>query len=80
MIFQPAEEGGGGGREMCEDGMMDRWNIQEVYGMHNWPGKPVGSFSPSVLGRSLQRPINSTSRLKGAADMRPNRKRRLIPP
>ncbi len=45
VIFQPAEEGGGGGREMCDDGMMDRWNIQEVYGMHNWPGKPVGSFS-----------------------------------
>ncbi|SHF25381.1 hippurate hydrolase [Ruegeria intermedia] len=45
VIFQPAEEGGGGGREMCEDGLMDRWNIQEVYGMHNWPGKPVGSFS-----------------------------------
>lgn len=45
MIFQPAEEGGGGGREMCEDGMMDRWSIDEVYGMHNWPGKPVGSFS-----------------------------------
>lgn len=45
VIFQPAEEGGGGGREMCEDGMMDRWNIQEVYGMHNWPGRPAGSFS-----------------------------------
>ncbi|MGB3407556.1 MAG: M20 aminoacylase family protein [Jannaschia sp.] len=45
VIFQPAEEGGGGGREMCADGMMDRWNIQEVYGMHNWPGKPVGAFS-----------------------------------
>ncbi|MDG1864357.1 MAG: M20 family metallopeptidase [Yoonia sp.] len=45
VIFQPAEEGGGGGREMCEDGMMDRWGIQEVYGMHNWPGKPVGSFA-----------------------------------
>jgi hippurate hydrolase len=30
---------------MCEDGMMDRWGIQEVYGMHNWPGKPVGSFA-----------------------------------
>ncbi|MEM9434821.1 MAG: M20 aminoacylase family protein [Pseudomonadota bacterium] len=44
VIFQPAEEGGGGGREMCEDGMMDRWSIDEVYGMHNWPGKPVGSF------------------------------------
>jgi amidohydrolase len=45
LIFQPAEEGGGGGREMCEDGMMDRWKIDEVYGMHNWPGQPVGSFS-----------------------------------
>ena len=45
VIFQPAEEGGGGGREMCEDGMMERWGIQEVYGMHNWPGKPTGSFA-----------------------------------
>jgi hippurate hydrolase len=45
VIFQPAEEGGGGGREMCEDGMMDRWSIDEVYGMHNWPGNPVGSFA-----------------------------------
>jgi hippurate hydrolase len=45
VIFQPAEEGGGGGREMCADGMMDRWNIQEVYGMHNWPGLPVGQFA-----------------------------------
>ncbi|MEJ6401603.1 M20 aminoacylase family protein [Yoonia sp. 2307UL14-13] len=45
VIFQPAEEGGGGGREMCEDGMMDRWGIQEVYGMHNWPGRPVGTFA-----------------------------------
>jgi hippurate hydrolase len=45
LIFQPAEEGGGGGREMCEDGMMDRWGVDEVYGMHNWPGAPAGSFS-----------------------------------
>ncbi len=45
VIFQPAEEGGGGGREMCEDGMMERFGIQEVYGMHNWPGRPVGSFA-----------------------------------
>ena len=45
VIFQPAEEGGGGGKEMCDDGMMDRWNIQEVYGMHNWPGRPTGSFA-----------------------------------
>ncbi|MGR3758086.1 MAG: M20 aminoacylase family protein [Tranquillimonas sp.] len=45
VIFQPAEEGGGGGREMVDDGMMERFGIQEVYGMHNWPGRPVGSFA-----------------------------------
>lgn len=45
VIFQPAEEGGGGGREMCEDGMMDRFGIQEVYGMHNWPDLPTGTFA-----------------------------------
>ncbi|QGX97970.1 amidohydrolase [Roseovarius faecimaris] len=45
IIFQPAEEGGGGGREMCKDGLMDRFGIQEVYGMHNWPGMPVGQFA-----------------------------------
>lgn len=44
VIFQPAEEGGGGGREMVADGLMDRWRIQEVYGMHNMPGIPVGTF------------------------------------
>ena len=44
VIFQPAEEGGAGGKAMVEDGMMDRWNIQEVYGMHNRPGMPVGAF------------------------------------
>ena len=45
VIFQPAEEGVGGGKEMCDDGLMDRWGIQEVYGMHNWPGIPVGQFA-----------------------------------
>jgi amidohydrolase len=45
VIFQPAEEGGGGGREMCADGMMDRFGVQEVYGMHNMPGIPVGTFA-----------------------------------
>ena len=45
VIFQPAEEGGGGGREMVADGMMDRFGIQEVYGMHNMPGIPVGQFA-----------------------------------
>jgi hippurate hydrolase len=45
VIFQPAEEGGGGGREMVQDGLIDRWGIQEVYGMHNMPGIPVGQFA-----------------------------------
>ncbi|WP_420863046.1 M20 aminoacylase family protein [Algirhabdus cladophorae] len=45
VIFQPAEEGGGGGREMVEDGMMEEFGIQEVYGMHNWPGMPLGEFA-----------------------------------
>ena len=44
LIFQPAEEGGGGGREMCKDGLMDRWGIDEVYGLHNMPDAEVGSF------------------------------------
>ncbi len=45
MIFQPAEEGGGGGKVMCEEGLMARFGIQEVYGMHNMPGIPVGHFA-----------------------------------
>ncbi|HEX2652889.1 MAG TPA: M20 aminoacylase family protein [Xanthobacteraceae bacterium] len=44
VIFQPAEEGGGGGREMVQDGLMTRFGIEEVYGMHNLPGLPVGQF------------------------------------
>ena len=45
LIFQPAEEGGAGGKAMCDDGLMDRWGIQEVYGLHNMPGFPVGAFA-----------------------------------
>jgi len=45
VIFQPAEEGGGGGREMVNDGVMDRFKVEEVYGMHNYPGLPVGDFA-----------------------------------
>ena len=45
LIFQPAEEGGAGGKAMCDDGMMERWGVQEVYGLHNMPGLPVGSFA-----------------------------------
>ena len=45
VIFQPAEEGGGGGKAMIEDGLAERWGIEEFYGMHNMPGYPVGSFA-----------------------------------
>ena len=44
VIFQPAEEGGAGGKAMVQDGLMERFRIQEVYGMHNYPGLPVGQF------------------------------------
>ena len=45
LIFQPAEEGGGGGRVMIEEGVLERFGIEEVYGMHNEPGLAVGSFA-----------------------------------
>ena len=45
VIFQPAEEGGAGGLAMIKDGLVDRWGIQEFYGMHNMPGYPTGSFA-----------------------------------
>jgi len=45
VIFQPAEEGGGGGKEMVDDGMMEQFSIDEVYGMHNMPGLPLGEFA-----------------------------------
>jgi len=45
VVFQPAEEGGAGGQAMVEDGMMDRFGIQQVFGMHNFPGIPIGQFA-----------------------------------
>ena len=47
LIFQPAEEGGGGAREMIADGLFEKFPMQAVFGMHNWPGYPVGSFAVS---------------------------------
>lgn len=44
LIFQPAEEGGGGGKVMLDDGLIEKFDISEFYGMHNWPGMPVGHF------------------------------------
>lgn len=44
LIFQPAEEGGGGARRMIEDGMFEKYPMNAVFGMHNWPGAAVGTF------------------------------------
>jgi hippurate hydrolase len=45
VIFQPAEEGGAGARAMMNDGLFDRFGIEEVFGMHNYPGMPIGEFA-----------------------------------
>src|ERR1700685_1444427 len=45
VIFQPAEEGGAGALAMVKDGLISRFGIQEVYGMHNYPGIPLGQFA-----------------------------------
>ena len=48
LIFQPAEEGGGGAREMIKDGLFERFPMDAVFGMHNWPGSQVGRFAVSA--------------------------------
>ena len=67
MIFQPAEEGGAGGKAMVEDGLMERFGIQEVYGMHNMPGIPAGHFAirPGPLLAAADR-FTSRSRARAA--------------
>ena len=47
LIFQPAEEGGGGAREMIKDGLFDKFPVDAVFGLHNWPGMPVGTLAVS---------------------------------
>ena len=47
LIFQPAEEGGGGAREMIKDGLFEQFPMEAVFGMHNWPGPQVGTFAVS---------------------------------
>ena len=48
VIFQPAEEGGGGAREMIKDGLFDKFPMDAVFGMHNWPGMKAGQFAVSA--------------------------------
>ncbi len=45
LVFQPAEEGGGGAREMVRDGLFDRFPMDAIFGMHNWPGMAAGDFA-----------------------------------
>ncbi len=47
LVFQPAEEGGGGAHEMIKDGLFDLFPMDAVFGMHNWPGLPEGQFAVS---------------------------------
>src|SRR3954468_4731746 len=63
VIFQPAEEGGAGADAMIKDGLMERFGIEQVYGMHNGPGIPVGSFairSGPVMAATDELDINIT--------------------
>jgi hippurate hydrolase len=48
FVFQPGEEGGGGGRIMVEEGLFEKFPVEEIYGMHNWPGLPAGQFAARV--------------------------------
>ncbi|MDE1156864.1 MAG: M20 family metallopeptidase [Neorhizobium sp.] len=64
LIFQPAEEGGAGALAMIDDGMMDRFGIDEVYGMHNMPGIPVGQFAIRK-GGIMAAPDRFTITIKG---------------
>ena len=45
LVFQPAEEGGGGAREMIADGLFEQFPMEAIFGVHNWPGLPVGQFA-----------------------------------
>ncbi len=64
LIFQPAEEGGAGALAMVEDGMMERFAIEEVYGMHNMPGIPLGQFAIRK-GGIMAAPDRFTITIKG---------------
>jgi len=75
VIFQPAEEGGAGGKAMVDDGLMTRWGIQEVYGLHNMPGIPEGHFhtTPGAMLASADKVEITVHGMGGHAGAGPHR-------
>ncbi|WP_127089446.1 M20 aminoacylase family protein [Aquabacter cavernae] len=73
VVFQPAEEGGAGGKAMLDDGLMERFGVEEVYGMHNLPGLPVGRFAmrPGPIMASADH-VEITIEGKGSHAAKPN--------
>jgi amidohydrolase len=73
VIFQPAEERGAGAREMINDGLFEKFPMEAVFGMHNWPGNPVGKFAvgPGPVMASTNE-FKITIRGKGAHGAMPN--------
>ncbi|PRP69140.1 peptidase M20 [Chromobacterium amazonense] len=79
FIFQPAEENEGGGQEMIEDGLFERFPVDAVFGMHNWPGLPLGQMAmhpgPMLLAFDL---FEIRLRGKGGHAAMPNRAQDVI--
>ena len=74
LIFQPAEEGGAGAKRMMEDGLFDQCPMDAIYGLHNWPGMPVGNFGVTagpMMASSSE--FELTIRGKGAHAAQPHR-------
>ena len=76
LIFQPSEEDGGGGRVMCEEGIMDTFSINQVYGLHNAPGLPLGFFKTNP-GPNMAAADDFTIEIKGKGGQEQIQKKHL---